>query len=217
MIRLDREFDLQFFADGWDGDAPEGGAESSDTMLGGHDGDDDWDGGAEDAPAKPAARETDVPSDYSFAVPEGMEISPETQREFGELAQRLGLTQRQAQKLVDYHAKHWIGAVQELERRMERQVEEWGAQTRSHPEFGGPRFEESLGYARRFIDRFGGQSLRDALNESGAGNHPELFAAFARAGRLISEDRHARGRASGGGAGDSPRDVARRVYGGIRM
>lgn len=76
----------------------------------------------------------------------------------------------------------------EFEQCLLEQIRVWDIQSRNHPEYGGKRFPESLGYARRFIDRFGGDALKNALNESGMGNHPAFFAAFTRAGRLLAGD-----------------------------
>jgi hypothetical protein len=35
---------------------------------------------------------------------------------------------------------------------------------------------------------FGGDELKQVLNESGLGNHPALFKAFAKIGKAMSED-----------------------------
>lgn len=120
-----------------------------------------------------------------FSVPEGFEYDDGKVEQFADLARELNLTQQQAQKLVDMHARQWMDHEQQL-----REVqEEWANKTRSHPEFGGQRFESSLADAMKFVDAFGGSELKAVLNETGVGNHPVLFAAFARAGRLLGEDR----------------------------
>ena len=51
----------------------------------------------------------------------------------------------------------------------------------------GPAFDERVALAQKAVHEFGGEGLREALNESGLGNHPELVKAFAKAGMLISE------------------------------
>jgi len=81
----------------------------------------------------------------------------------------LGLTQEQGQKLIDLHAKHWLGGMlnqQELfEQELDRRVAQWGEQTKAHPEFGGTRLGESLASVRRAIAHRGGEKLAHALDK----------------------------------------------------
>ena len=249
-------FDLQFFAEGGDGNAGNGGGESVTTFLGngresGGAKPSDTGGGSAGAsptgagptgagvsePARPvnvmsdpaeaqartqqsgsAQRQGTAPDQYEpFQVPEGMELDS---RQFGEaqgVFKELGLTQEQAQKLVDLHAKNWIGAVDAYESELTRRVADWGERTKADPEFGGARLNESLASVRRAISHVGGEGLEKALNETGSINHPAIFAAFARMGRLFAEDGFVEGRsAPGSGESNSPSDMARRVYPGMR-
>ena len=50
----------------------------------------------------------------------------------------------------------------------------------------GAGFEGRMQDARRAIERFGGQSLKDTLNDTGLGDHPLLVRAFADMGRLLA-------------------------------
>ena len=159
-----------------------------------------------------------TPADYQpFKIPEGLGYKQEAMGEFSAAAREMGLTQEQAQKLVDMHAKNWMGAQAEFEQQMIRMREEWGQQLRKHPEYGGAKLEENLGHARRFIDKFGGVELRKALDETGVGNHPVFFAAFAQAGKLMAEDSLVTGTPGGSDGDESPQAIARRLYGGIKM
>ena len=42
--------------------------------------------------------------------------------------------------------------------------------------------------ARDAVEKFGGDSLKQVLDKTGLGNHPEVVKAFAKVGRLIAED-----------------------------
>ena len=139
--------------------------------------------------------------------------------EAGGLFRELGLTQEQGQRLIDLHAKHWLGGMlnqQELfEQELDRRVAQWGEQTKAHPEFGGTRLNESLTSIRRAIAHLGGEKLAHALDkETGLINHPEVFAAFARAGKLFAEDQFVGGSPAGAPT-DSPSAMAARVYPGM--
>lgn len=172
-------------------------------------------------PAEPRAK---APESYQpFTLPAEMPAEnpqvKEALAEAGGLFRELGLTQEQGQKLIDLHAKHWLGGMlnqQELfEQELDRRVAQWGEQTKAHPEFGGTRLGESLASVRRAIAHLGGEKLAHALDkETGLINHPEVFAAFARAGKLFAEDRFVGG-SPAGASPDSPSAMAARVYPGM--
>ena len=67
-------------------------------------------------------------------------------------------------------------------------VASWAEQSQGDTEIGGDRLQENLGVARKALEMFGTPELRDVLNMTGLGNHPEIIRAFYRAGKAISED-----------------------------
>lgn len=143
-----------------------------------------------------------------FTLPEGVEYDEASSREFQTLAKELGLNQEQAQKLVDFHTKKYLGQEDEQYQRLMAERGKWEEQCKNHPEFGGAKFGESLGHARNFIKAFGGDELKGAMNI--IGDHPALFAAFAKAGKLLAEDRFAQG--SGGGVDKTFSGMAKTMY-----
>lgn len=177
--------------------------------------------GTQTPPAEPRAK---APESYQpFTLPAEMPADdPQVKAaldEAGGLFRELGLTQEQGQRLIDLHAKHWLGGMlnqQELfEQELDRRVTQWGEQTKAHPEFGGTRLNESLASVRRAIAHLGGEKLARALDqETGLINHPEVFAAFARAGKLFAEDRFVGG-SPAGGEPNTPSSMAARVYPGM--
>lgn len=158
--------------------------------------------------AKPA-KNLDAATQYEkFTVPEGFDYDDGKVSEFATLARELNLSQEQAQKLVDLHVRHWLG----FEEQTRAQSEEWRKQTMNDPEFGGQKFMQSLQDAHRFVNAFGGEKLRIALDATGAGNHPELFKAFALAGRLLGEDRLVKGAGAAPTGSGTFADLANTLY-----
>lgn len=162
-----------------------------------------------------------APGEYeAFALPQGIdpedaEVSEALDEAQG-LFREMGLNQQQAQRLIDLHMKHFIGALAEdqdrFERELNRRVAAWGMDVKRDPDFGGSRLNESLTSIKRAIAHLGGEPLMYALNqETGLINHPEVFKAFARMGRYFSEDKLVMG-ANGKGIDDSPSGMAARVY-----
>jgi len=82
--------------------------------------------------------------------------------------------------------------------------EQW--QEQSKQAFGA-KLDEELGHAKRVLERFGRQELRDALNQTGLGNHPELVRLLGAIGRSMGDDAPAPTRP---GVGDSaaPKSLA---------
>lgn len=155
------------------------------------------------------AKTLDAATQYEkFTIPEGFEYDDGKVSEFATLARELNLTQEQAQKLVDLHVRHWLG----FEEQAKAQAEDWRKQAMNDPEFGGQKFVQSLRDAQRFISAFGGEKLRIALDTTGAGNHPEIFKAFALAGRLLGEDRLVKGAGAAPAGGGTFADLASTLY-----
>lgn len=160
-------------------------------------------------PQSPQEKAAPQPVEYGkFNIPEGFDYNDGKVNEFTTLARELNLSQDQAQKLVDLHVRHWLG----FEEQTLKQQEDWRNQTMNDPEFGGQKFTQSLGDAMRFINSFGGDKLKAVLDETGVGNHPVIFSAFAKAGRLLGEDRLVTGAGAAGARGGTFADLANSMY-----
>ena len=171
------DFDIQFFAEGGDdAGTPEGGGsvtqQAGGSILSPSAGsvtqqasDQVVQQAAQPAtPATPQQPTSQAPETYQpFTLPEGIKADPEQMQAASTLFRELNLTQEQAQKLVDLHAKHWLGAVDSYEQELNRRVAEWGEQTKANSEFGGIRLNESLASVRRAISKLGGDELEKAL------------------------------------------------------
>ncbi|RYM69604.1 peptidase [Serratia liquefaciens] len=128
---------------------------------------------------KPAA-----PEKYEFAAPEGQELDANALSVFEPIAKELGLTQEQAQKLVDIYPQ----IQQQQAEAWSKQIAEWGEQVKADKEIGGDKFNASVGLAQRALDQFGNPELREYLNASGLGNHPALVRFCAKVGKSMAED-----------------------------
>ncbi|NMM70778.1 peptidase [Serratia marcescens] len=128
---------------------------------------------------KPAA-----PEKYEFTPPEGQELDANALAVFEPIAKELGLSQEQAQKLVDIYPQ----IQQQQAESWSKQVADWGEQVKADKEIGGDKFNASVGAAQRALDQFGNPELREYLNASGLGNHPALVRFCAKVGKAMAED-----------------------------
>lgn len=149
------------------------------------------------------AVEPQIPESYEFQMPEGVEIDQDAVQEFSGLAKELKLDQANAQKVADIAVKMMAKQTEQHQ----NLVTSWTEQTKADKEFGGDRLNENLAVAKKALDVFGTPELRDVLNMTGLGNHPEVIRAFYRAGKAISEDRFISGSPKGAEV-----DPARRLF-----
>ncbi|HGO4162715.1 TPA: peptidase [Serratia marcescens] len=129
-------------------------------------------------------KKPEAPEKYEFTPPEGQELDANALAVFEPIAKELGLSQEQAQKLVDIYPQ----IQQQQAEAWSKQVADWGEQVKADKEIGGDKFNASVGAAQRALDQFGNTELREYLNASGLGNHPALVRFCAKVGKAMAED-----------------------------
>lgn len=162
------------------------GAENSDPSTG--EGDtQNQDKGQNDADGKSVT--DDAPETYAdFDLPEGMPLDEKLLESAVPVFKELNLTQEQAQKLVDFQANQVQASQDAAIDSFNQMKADWLNQAKTDKEIGGDSFDENVGTAKLFIKQFGTEELRNILDETGVGNHPEVIRAFANAGKFLKED-----------------------------
>ncbi|EHB7665313.1 peptidase [Escherichia coli] len=176
-----------------EGDKPQSGAEGDKPQ--------------EDKPAdgeKPAEESDDekqkqegAPEKYEFTAGEGVELDTEALKDFEPVARDLNLTNEQAQKLVDAYPKILAGVQQRQAEAWQKQTEGWAETVKADKEIGGDKLTANLSAAQRALDQFGSPELKEYLNATGLGNHPDLVKTFVKIGKAMSEDGMVTGKESG--------------------
>ena len=137
-----------------------------------------------------ADKTTETTIEYKdFKLPEGMESSPESLAAFKTLAGEYKLTQEQAQKLVDMQAGLMSKYTKATEDRWAEVNKEWKAAAQSDKEFGGKDFAANLGIAKKALEKYGSPALKDAIELTGMGNHPEFIRLLFKIGQTLKEDK----------------------------
>lgn len=166
-------------------------------------------GGDEAAAAGP-------PEKYELSVPDGFEaIDTDVMSEAEPILRELKLTNEQADKLTPIAA----GLVKKTMERAEKAItdraiaqrKEWADAFQSDPDIGGANKDRTLGDAARAFDHYGlkkGEGLRQLLDESGLGNHPDVIRFVARVGRDLDEGSFERGSAAA-----TPKAPEQKMYG----
>lgn len=153
----------------------------------------DGDKPADDKDKKPEG----APEKYEFKAGEGVDLDTEALKDFEPVARHLNLTNEQAQKLVDAYPKILAGVQQRQADAWQATTEQWAADVKVDKEIGGDHLTENLSAAQRAFDQFGSPSLKEYLNTTGLGNHPDLVKAFVKIGKSMSEDGMVTGKESG--------------------
>jgi hypothetical protein len=139
------------------------------------------------AAEKPADAKPPVPEKYEFKYPEGYQVDETALGEYSAAFKELGLTNEQAQRLVDMDAKRSTSSTEAAVAAHKQQVETWVGELKSDPEFGGAKFEANVGIANSALAAFGSPELTQFFKETGLGNHPLLVKTFHKIGTQLGE------------------------------
>lgn len=170
---------------------------------------------AEHDKAKPAAKDDDpankVPEDgkYALTMPEGVEVDQELLDALGPEFKDLGLTNAQAQKLADKFIASQQARVEKQGEAWSATLTKWADDAKADKEIGGDKWDTTVSSSQRAVKTLGTPELRDYLNASGGGNHPELIRFMAKVGAMIKEDSPAGSGSEGSG---KPADPAHLLF-----
>jgi len=145
------------------------------------------------AEGKPASDETaaqGAPETYTeFTAPEGVTLDPDTATEFASLAKDLGLSQDNAQKVVDAAAKLTLKSAEAQTAQVATIHADWVQQSTDDKEFGGDKLAESLATAKAAMQATATPQLQMLLDRSGLGNHPEVIRHFLKIAPAFAPDK----------------------------
>ena len=195
----------------------EGGADDDSSIAGG--------AGAE-KDDKAAADVIGAPEAYDVKVPEalaakGMAFDKEVFDLVEPALRDMNLSNAAAQRLADVYAEKVIPAIvarseakagEATQQHAAAIRKEWADASRADPEIGGADFDKTVDACAQVWDKFGikkGEGIRQLLDESGLGNHPDMLRFLSRVSKGVGEGQFI----SPSGAGADTRPIWDRVYG----
>lgn len=132
--------------------------------------------------------EGDQPIEYTdFEAPEGVTLNDEMLAQFKDFAKGKGLSQEEAQSVVDMGVNLMANADKQLAEQIATTRAEWREATLADEEFGGSKWREAQPAAKAGLERFGTPALKELLDQSGLGDHPEVIRYFYRVGKATGE------------------------------
>lgn len=100
--------------------------------------------------------------------------------------------------MVDLYGTKIMPMVQQQQvEAWQKTTEQWAADVKADKEIGGDKLTGNLSAAQRALAQFGTPELKEYLEGTGLGNHPELVKAFVKIGKAMSEDGMVTGKESG--------------------
>lgn len=154
-------------------------------------------------PAKPAEGEAEpakpegAPEAYTdFTIPEGMTLEKESLEAASALFKELGLTQANAQKLVDFHTGMLAAAAKASQDAYATTRKEWLDSAMADKDISAnlPAIKETIGKAKAQInDPELVQAFNQIMDISGVGDHPAFIKMFHRMAKAMTEGTHVAG------------------------
>lgn len=125
--------------------------------------------------------------DFKATIPEGTEMDEQITKEFSDLSRSMNLTNEQANQMAAYGIKYAQQAVEAVRAQQAEQVTKWGEAAKAEM---GANFDAIMSKAGAGIEAVEKvvPGIRQALNETGAGNRIEVIRAFEMLGAKVMED-----------------------------
>lgn len=155
-----------------------------------------------------ATSETPTPADYStLKLPEGSKLDAKRVEDVSAWAKAKNIAPEVAQEILnrEHEAVSTAAAAQAAE--VERVKETWLNELKADKEIGGDKLNQHVEPAKRLVDKFGSESFKKALDETGLGNHPELVRFLSGIAKAVGEDKLVLPGASPAGAKKSVEEV----------
>ncbi len=142
-----------------------------------------------------------VPDDgkYALKMPDGIEVDQALLDALSPEFKGIGLTNRQAQALADKFIAAQQARAEKQTTAWGETIQKWAEEAKADKEIGGTNWDGTVTNARRAVETIGTPALKEYLNATGGGNHPELIRFMAKVGAMIREDNPATGGAGGNG------------------
>lgn len=168
-------------------------------------------GKKDEAPAPPSEP---VEVKYDLKLKDGSFLDAKDVEQVLAKAKELKLSPEQAQALLDEKDEARLSFAKQQSETLKARSVEWAEAVKKDPELGGDGFNENVETAKRFVQKFGSDAFRKALDDTGLGNHPELIRTFARAGKALMDDKFHF--ASAKGSAPEKKELADMLYGGTK-
>ena len=136
-----------------------------------------------------AQKENSVPEKYeAFTMPEGYKLDEGMQANVEAFAKENGLSQENAQKVIDMGVEHMESLKKANDSAFEKMQSDWRSEIKGDAELGGANLLATQNRANRALAKYGTPKLVEELKRSGYNNNPELVRLLSRVDKATGED-----------------------------
>lgn len=164
--------------------------------------------GTEDADKEGAGKPAgdDKPEDKAveygdFKIAEQLQVDEETMTLAKDIFKEMGLTQEQAQKLIDLQnnlaLKQDATLTKTVEAETQKLIDKWEAAVRADEELGGADLGEKMKIARSAATKLGCEDALMVISEARLSSNPAILRLLYRAGMALSEGAYVQGSVAG--------------------
>lgn len=164
------------------------------------------------APAPtPAPTPAPAPVKYEIKLPDGSPLDPKDIDKVAAYARERGLSNEQAQAILDQRHEAAAGVTQRQTEQFETIKAGWADKTWADPDLGGTNKDATIANVKLVMDKFApeGSAFRKELEVTGYGNHPEFVRFVNAIGKAMREDKPS----PAGGGNNGQRTAADVLYG----
>jgi hypothetical protein len=122
-----------------------------------------------------------APEKYELKLPEDAVVDSEFVKEVEAIARQQGLSNDEAQMLLDQQSEKAAQLVT-------KKAEAWMEQLKTDPELGAD-LKQTAALAQRALENFAPPTLRGMLVKSGYGNHPDVVRFLYNIGKKMADDK----------------------------
>lgn len=153
-------------------------------------------------PQAPAGQQPAEPVQYDFSkvqMPEGYTLDEAEAKQFLDVIKDTGLTNEQAGSIVKFGTEYGQRLVEAVQAEHQQMIAEWGETAKKEL---GADFDKTVALCGSAIEHMKdvAPGLRQALDETGAGNRIEIVRVLAKLGEMLNGDPGKAAGASAGGA-----------------
>lgn len=159
--------------------------------------------------AKDDSKESKEGDDLEVVLPKESKLSKEDAEAVKAFAKEHKLSKEQAEVVLKLSDKAVNGYLEAQKTQLKQTVTQWEKQAKADPDIGGDKYAQSVEIAKKGYKN-APASMRNFLNETGLGSHPDVVKFFYRLGKLGLNDKMV---PSGSEAKNEPKSHAQLIYG----
>lgn len=134
------------------------------------------------------------PEQYELQLPKDSLLEAAHVEQIAAFAKAQGLSQTQAQAILNRESQAAASLEASQATLLKDQAQTWLDTAAKDPEIGGEAFPRHAELTKRFTDTFGSEALRQALDATGLGNHPEFIRLAYRVAQTMTDDQWVTGK-----------------------